>query len=225
MNVLIWWTNQEECESVTGRMLRGLPEYIQAQYQSRFGRPGRGRLWISSDFDGENISVDPWPDTPLAKKLAEDSGGIVFNASDLDQMSSVPGDLTNLKLIDLRESGPGEEDGPWAEGYEERTGHSSLNSIEIDMESTERGFERGEFTDLYGHKCSIQDSSLATQPAIWLGVNDASPEILIPGQGWTDVEFDPETLFHTRMHLSIEHAEKLVEVLQRFIETGSIGEE
>lgn len=97
--------------------------------------------------------------------------------------------------------------------------------VNIEFKPTERGFERGEFTDLYGHQCSIQDSSLATQAAIWLGINDAAPQRCIPGQGWTDVEFPEDTLFHTRMHLSVEHAKTLVKTLQRFIDTGSIEEE
>lgn len=37
---------------------------------------------------------------------------------------------------------------------------------------TSRGFERFEFTDRYKNACSLQQSSLATEPAIWLGCND-----------------------------------------------------
>ena len=45
----------------------------------------------------------------------------------------------------------------------------------IRMSFTERGFIVGYFNDLYGAECSIQESSLADKPAIWLGVN--GPEI------------------------------------------------
>lgn len=71
----------------------------------------------------------------------------------------------------------------------------------IDMDKTNRGFGRGSFIDRYGEKCSIQDSSLATEECIWLGVDS------------------------NRMHLTVEMAQELIVVLQRFVETGSVGEE
>ena len=46
----------------------------------------------------------------------------------------------------------------------------------IKMEKTERGFLRGEFTDRYGHECSIQESSLATEECIWLGCDHETEE-------------------------------------------------
>ncbi|PAL25509.1 DNA-binding domain-containing protein [Sphingopyxis sp. GW247-27LB] len=70
----------------------------------------------------------------------------------------------------------------------------------VEFSATSRGFSRGEFIDLYGKPCSVQDSSLATADAIWLGVHE------------------------NRMHLSREHAAALLPLLQRFIDTGSIGE-
>lgn len=41
----------------------------------------------------------------------------------------------------------------------------------MNLEKNQRGFENGKFTDLYGEKCSIQKSSLATDDAIWLGID------------------------------------------------------
>jgi hypothetical protein len=72
--------------------------------------------------------------------------------------------------------------------------------VPVELNATGRGFSRGEFTDLYGEPCSIQDSSLATDDAIWLGA-DAN-----------------------RMHLSRAHAVALLPLLQRFVDTGTIGE-
>jgi len=43
---------------------------------------------------------------------------------------------------------------------------------------TNRGFDITEFDDLYGASCSLQESSLAEQAAIWLGINDANPQIM-----------------------------------------------
>jgi hypothetical protein len=67
----------------------------------------------------------------------------------------------------------------------------------------------GTFTDLYGSKCTIQNSSLATEEAVWLGVSD---------------HFRLGEV-NARMHLSLEMAAELLVVLQRFVETGSITPE
>jgi hypothetical protein len=67
---------------------------------------------------------------------------------------------------------------------------------------TERGFALGTFQDRYGAACSIQKSSLATEDAIWLGVD------LEDGKG--------------RMHLTQDGLNKLLPILQRFVETGEL---
>jgi len=81
--------------------------------------------------------------------------------------------------------------------------------FKIKKHTTERGFSRDEFADLYGQKCSLQDSSLATQAAIWLGV---------------DVDLEGKEV-NNRMHLSQNMVRQLLPILQRFVETGSVGEE
>lgn len=63
-----------------------------------------------------------------------------------------------------------------------------------------RGFMRAEFKDLYGEVCSIQKSSLATEHAIWLGLDQTG----------------------YRMHLNQEMAGELWQVLKRFAETGEL---
>ena len=68
----------------------------------------------------------------------------------------------------------------------------------MNLETTNRGFVIGRFTDIYGEKCSIQKSSLATDDAIWLGVDK------------------------NRMHLNKEQIAKLLPVLQKFVETGDL---
>ena len=62
---------------------------------------------------------------------------------------------------------------------------------------TERGFERIDFVDFYDVPCSLQQSSLATEDAVWLG------------QG------------SYRMHLNREQVVELIAVLQRWVDTGS----
>jgi len=91
----------------------------------------------------------------------------------------------------------------------------------MEMKKTERGFSVIEFPDRYGVGCSLQESS-ADEPCIWLGPNDANPQMLIPGKGWTPVAFPEDTLFDTRMHLTQEQVKELLPHLKKFVETGSI---
>lgn len=72
---------------------------------------------------------------------------------------------------------------------------------EIKLGTNERGFAIGKFQDLYGHPCSVQKSSLATDDAIWLG---------------------RDNIEHARMHLDRELVAALLPLLQRFIETGEL---
>ena len=86
----------------------------------------------------------------------------------------------------------------------------------MELKRTLRGFVNADFTDLYGSECSIQDSSLATDDAIWLGVDH------INAKEWsTIVGVDPEKI-PARMHLSREMVAELLPILQRFVDTGSI---
>lgn len=88
--------------------------------------------------------------------------------------------------------------------------------------TTERGFALIEFEDRNGVKCNIQESSIATEDCIWIGTQDADPKILNEGKGWERVEFPANTLFNTRMHLTIAQVEKIIPILQHFVETGYV---
>ena len=79
----------------------------------------------------------------------------------------------------------------------------------------------------YEKKCSIQKSSLATDDAIWIGINDADPQILAGktkqgGTGWVKYDIPGDVTFITRMHLNRALAKKILPILERFIETGEI---
>lgn len=71
---------------------------------------------------------------------------------------------------------------------------------ELAVEHTGRGFAISKFVDRYGHECSIQDSSIATEPCIWLGLTKDG-----------------------RAHLTVDHVRSLLPLLSRFVETGSIA--
>lgn len=94
--------------------------------------------------------------------------------------------------------------------------------MKIKKIKTQRGFAGIEFNDRYEAKCLIQKSSLATEDAIWFGVDDADPKILIPGSGWQPFEIPKEVLITTRMHLTQKQVKKLLPILQKFVETGEI---
>jgi len=94
----------------------------------------------------------------------------------------------------------------------------------MELKKTERGFERGEFTDLYGEKCSIQKSSLATDDAIWFGIN--APKLTVfedEKMGKYINTTVPKTwMVSSRMHLNRDQVAELLPILQKFVETGEL---
>jgi hypothetical protein len=98
---------------------------------------------------------------------------------------------------------------------------------------TNRGFAIRHFTDRYGLPCSIQQSSLAFEDAIWFGVDDAQPKIMARDAasvgvqteertGWVDYPIPDAVQLHTRMHLTRAQVKKLLPVLHQFVDTGNI---
>lgn len=98
---------------------------------------------------------------------------------------------------------------------------------------TNRGFDIIVFSDIYGEKCSIQKSSIATDEAIWIGIDNANPKIMASQAkslgvdteettGWISYPIPNEVLMTTRMHLNREQVKKLLPVLSKFVETGEI---
>lgn len=77
----------------------------------------------------------------------------------------------------------------------------------IVLKPTPRGLLRGDFEDRYGQQCSIQESSLATDEAIWLGV---------------DVTLKGEEIAG-RMHLTRQQIKDLLPLLRYFARNGSLG--
>lgn len=92
---------------------------------------------------------------------------------------------------------------------------------------TNRGFKLIKFEDLYGSRCNIQKSSLATEDAIWFGIEDAEPKIMASktkegGVGWVDYPIPEDAFLTTRMHLDREQVKELIPILQQFVDTGEI---
>ena len=90
--------------------------------------------------------------------------------------------------------------------------------------TTARGFSRFEFTDRNDVECSLQESSFATEAAIWLGCNDADPRAFTAHVGWKKIELPENTVANTRMHLTQEQVKELLPFLTHFAETGELPE-
>ena len=75
----------------------------------------------------------------------------------------------------------------------------------ISIVATDRGFIRGDFTDISGQACSIQESSLATAGAIWFGLAQSA-----------------DGLTHTpnRMHLTSDELLQVLDPLRKFADKG-----
>ena len=87
------------------------------------------------------------------------------------------------------------------------------------IEFTQRGFARIEFTDQCDERCSVQDSSIADGPCIWLGVDTVNVE------EWRHIPGADLRAIPARMHLNQDMAAQLIPMLQRFVETGSVAQE
>ena len=88
---------------------------------------------------------------------------------------------------------------------------------------TERGFSFIEFKDRYGSQCSLQASSLASEPAIWFGVDKIEPQIQGPTLQWEPFTIPEDVLINSRMHLTQKMVRKLLPLLTKFAETGDLN--
>jgi hypothetical protein len=112
------------------------------------------------------------------------------------------------------------------------------------IESSSRGFPGVVFEDAYGHDCSLQCSSVIGDyedsferpgtSAVWLGVNDANPQILARDAvqygittreitGWIPYPVPEGVLLTTRMHLNREQVRGLISRLQEWLDTGTFS--
>ncbi len=106
----------------------------------------------------------------------------------------------------------------------------------MEIKLNNRGFAVGVFIDTYGSKCSVQQSSLASDDRLWVGVDDPNPQILASqaadlgidspeNTGWIPYPLPSQVLLSTRMHLDEQQVKELVGVLQRWLDTGTLTKE
>lgn len=97
---IVWWLSANQMKSGLDSFdqIKGFPNYIKEEFVSRYGRNGRGRLWINNEIDKKLSIPEKYWNTPLAEYLAEFCGGIVIRKSDYKYVKNFPGIFTDLKL-------------------------------------------------------------------------------------------------------------------------------
>ena len=103
----------------------------------------------------------------------------------------------------------------------------SYEPVDQKLTKTARGFAVYHFLDRYNENCSLQESSLATEDCIWMGVNRAPVKMLNPdpdGTGWVDCELPAGAEVFSRMHLTRNQVKTLLPMLIHFVETGELGD-
>ena len=97
---------------------------------------------------------------------------------------------------------------------------------EENVNKTNRGFSIFNFKDSYGYMCSIQKSSSASEPRIWLGRDkidgfaNADNKIVDVDGRTVKVTLPESVVTNARMHLNQEQVKKLLPILQKFADTG-----
>ena len=66
--------------------------------------------------------------------------------------------------------------------------------------------------------CSIQESSSASEPKIWLGIDNAK----ITTKDGSLIDSENMTTF-SRMHLNQEQVKELLPLLENFVKTGNLN--
>jgi hypothetical protein len=94
----------------------------------------------------------------------------------------------------------------------------------MQLESSGRGFKRGNFVDSRGNKCSLQESSSADEPAIWLGTESPKLVVFKDAQKGAYIETEMPANFsvNSRMHLTISQVKELIPHLIKFVQTGEL---
>jgi len=89
----------------------------------------------------------------------------------------------------------------------------------MEFKKTDRGFDIAEFRDRYNDKCSLQESSLASEDCIWLGISPVDHQ---QGPPWKPFVLPIDVQCSSRMHLTRDMVKDLLPYLIRFVETGSL---
>ncbi len=97
----IWWTDQSDCEAVTEEQLAPLPEYIKEQFESRFGRSGRGRLWVDETVEPSIPNGIVWDTNSKVIDYCNDAAGLVVFAEHTELVKALPGIVTDTAMVQI----------------------------------------------------------------------------------------------------------------------------
>lgn len=109
----VWWLNQADCEAVelddenlpTFPRRKGFipaPAYLGIEFRDRYGRNGRGRLWVPDHIaaKGFNSLPEGWErrieSLDISLGYIERCGGIVFERKHLDHLRGMPGIIVDV---------------------------------------------------------------------------------------------------------------------------------
>ena len=99
---LVWWTSEADAkrlgENPDWSSHPDVPDYIRDEFSSRYGRAGRGRLWVPS---GVPVSSVTWDDNRPTCRAAADCGGVVFRRSDMEAVVVLPGFITDTAMNEV----------------------------------------------------------------------------------------------------------------------------
>lgn len=107
--------------------------------------------------------------------------------------------------------------------------------MDLKFKTSTRGFGIIQFRDHYNVECSLQKSSLASEDAIWLGVDNPDPKILasVAGvvnpktgemSGYVPYHIPKDVSLTNRMHLTRDQVASLLPILEAFVETGELAD-
>jgi hypothetical protein len=104
--------------------------------------------------------------------------------------------------------------------------------LTLTYSATARGFQKIGFVDRYGTPCAIQESSLATEGAIWFGADTLGVRAFPSktGRGWDPLDVAAiaqsmgyrDVVDNTRMHLTQAQVQALLPLLTYFAEHGEL---
>jgi uncharacterized protein with von Willebrand factor type A (vWA) domain len=78
------------------------------------------------------------------------------------------------------------------------------------------------FKDTLNRNCSIQESSLASEPNLWIGLEDTKPLVNRNGTEWQEYEIPDGVLLTQRMELNQQQIKEILPFLKKFARTGKI---
>jgi hypothetical protein len=104
---------------------------------------------------------------------------------------------------------------PYLQEFTENAGYISemQGKPGFELSITSRGFGVVKFLDQAGQACSLQDSSLGTEAAIWFGVDNTGGSVIGPSGSYNEQ-------VSVRMHLTQTMMRQILPYLQDFAETG-----